>query len=291
MKYACIVLVILWFQNYDIKPNDDDEKNIPLQNVLYIPKLRHNLLSVPALNQDGKDVHFLRDGTVTMTDADATYDIGHSVGNLRYLSNFPEAYNTTNTTDDYQLWHYRLGHTGSHILNKISEYVIGLEKLKKSDNVTTKICEACIYAKSHRQPFPKKATNRAEMILERIHSDLCGPMPVQSPKGSRYILTFIDDASRYSYVYFLEKKNETFDTFVKFKTRVERETGKQLKTLRSDGGGEYVNREMEKYLTKNGIRHETTAAHTPEQNGVAERYNRTLLETIRSIMHAANIPK
>ena len=111
---------------------DDDKRNISLQNVLYIPKLRHNLLSVPALNQDGKDVHFLRDGTVTMTDANTTYDIGHSVGNLRYLSDSPEAYNTTSTTEgDYHLWHYRLGHPGSHILDKISEYVIGLEKTQE----------------------------------------------------------------------------------------------------------------------------------------------------------------
>ena len=271
--------------------DDDDEKNISLQNVLYIPKLRHNLLSVPALNQDGKDIHFLRDGMVTMTDANTTYDIGHSVGNLRYLSNSPEAYNTTSTTkeDDYHLWHHRLGHPGSHILDKISDYVIGLDKLKKSDNMT-KVCEACVYAKSHRQPFPKMSTNRAEVILERIHSDLCGPMPVESLKGSRYILTFIDDASRYAHVYFLEKKSETFDTFVKFKTRVERETGNQLKVLRSDGGGEYISKVMEEYFTKNGIRHETTAAYSPEQNGVAERYNRTLLECTRALMHSAGIP-
>jgi len=115
-------------------------------------------------------------------------------------------------------------------------------------------------------------------------------MAIPSLSGSRYLLTFIDDTSRYAEVYFLKNKSDTFGTFRNYRTMIEKQLGRKIKVLRSDGGGEYVNREMQEYLTKNGIRCETTVADTPQQNGVSERYNRTLLETVRALMHSAGIP-
>ena len=267
-----------------------DGKNTLLSDVLYIPKLSRNLLSVTALTKEGNDVHFLHNGTVSVTDnSNSSYEIGHAVGDLFHLTATQGAYLTTEKQDPYVLWHHRFGHPGRHILESISEHVIGISgDLKKSDS---KLCEGCTYAKSHRQPFPKSSKNRAVNILERIHSDICGPMPTPSLKGSRYILTFIDDLSRFAHVYFLQQKSDTFKTFVDYRTLVERQTGNPIKILRSDGGGEYINNEMREYLGKHGIHHETTAAHTPEQNGVSERYNRTLVESIRAIMHSAEIPE
>jgi transposase InsO family protein len=267
-----------------------DNLAMRLQNALYVPKLNHNLLSVRALNKEGHDVVFRRNGSVVLTDNDSSssYTIGHAIGNLYYVT--PEAIQSNlaaSTEDPYTIWHHRLGHPHAKVLQSISKYVTGIDNLTPS----TKLCEGCILAKSHRLPFPKAAENRANDILDRIHSDLCGPMPIPSLIGSRYVLTLIDDTSRFAHVYFLAHKNETFETFCRYRALVEKQTGKPIKCLRSDGGGEYVNQEMREYLSRNGIRHETTTADTPQQNGVAERYNRTLLETVRALMLSAGIPK
>lgn len=261
-----------------------------LHDVLHVPRLKHNLVSVPALTKDGNRVVFEPDGTVTLTDNDKnSYEIGYKVGDLYHLLTSREAYLTAvkQGEDLFTIWHHRLGHPGINILQTISKYVDGVGDLIPPSSA--KICEGCAHAKSHRLPFPKTAENRAKQVLERVHSDLCGPLP-PSLIGSRYIVTFIDDASRYAHLYFVEHKNDTFGIFQQFQALVERQTGQSIKILRSDGGGEYVNHEMRNYLLKHGIHHETTTANTPQQNGVAERYNRTLQDTIRAIMHAAGMP-
>ena len=98
--------------------------------------------------------------------------------------------------------------------------------------------------------------------------------------GARYILIFIDDVTQFVMVYSLINKSDTFEHFVKYKTFTKKQTGKSLKILHSDGGGEYINTDMHEYLSIHGIHHETTVAETPEQNRVAEQYNRSLLESI-----------
>ena len=115
-------------------------------------------------------------------------------------------------------------------------------------------------------------------------------MPTPSNSGARYILTFIDDATRFATVYFINNKSDTFDQFVDHLIYVENQSSKNLKILRSDGGGEYINSNMHIYLAERGIRHETTMAETPQQNGLAERYNQTLLESIRAIKLSAGVP-
>src|SRR5271163_724635 len=151
-----------------------------------------------------------------------------------------------------------------------------------------KVCTGCACAKSHRQPFGSTISRSSE-ILGRIHTDLCGPMLTPSISGARYILTFIDDTTRFATVYFINNKSDTFDQFVDHLTYVENQSSKKLKILRSDGGGEYINTDMYNYLAERGIHHETTVAEMPQQNGVAERYNRTLLESIRVIKLSAGV--
>src|SRR5208282_230217 len=158
----------------------------------------------------------------------------------------------------------------------IPKYVNGIDRAKLTP-IDEQKCTACIQAKATRLPFGT-ANNRASATLERVHSDLCGPMLIPSISGARYVLTFINDYSRYATVYFLTNKSDTFDHFLKFKALQERQTGNKLKILCSDGGGEYLSNEFRDHLADNGICHETTVADTPQQNGVAERYNRTQLE-------------
>lgn len=118
-------------------------------------------------------------------------------------------------------------------------------------------------------------------------------MEVQSLGGSRYYLTFTDDKSRRIFVYFLEEKSaqNVYEAFENFRCMAERHTGKKLKTIRTDNGKEFTNRKLEDHLKRLGIRHQTTADYTPEQNGLAERVNRTIVERARCMLFEANLPK
>ncbi|RVW20652.1 Retrovirus-related Pol polyprotein from transposon TNT 1-94 [Vitis vinifera] len=136
----------------------------------------------------------------------------------------------------------------------------------------------------------KMLTPKAEK-LELVHTDLWGPSPVASLGGSRYYITFIDDSSRKVWVYFLKNKSDVFVTFKKWKAMVETETGLKVKCLRSDNGGEYIDGGFSKYCAAQGIRMEKTIPGTPQQNGVAERMNRTLNERARSMRLHAGLPK
>lgn len=124
-----------------------------------------------------------------------------------------------------------------------------------------------------------------------MHSDVCGPMHEGSIGGSRYFLTFIDDFSRFVHVYFLKSKGEVFAKLQQFVAKVENQTGKKVKCLRSDNGGEYTSKEVERFLNAKGIVHERTVPYTPQQNGVSERMNRTLVESVRSMLCNAQLPK
>ena len=115
-------------------------------------------------------------------------------------------------------------------------------------------------------------------------------MSAESLGGAEYFLTFIDDNTRNVWVYPLKHKDEVFDRFLKWKALVERSSGRKLKVLRTDNGGEYTSTKFEDYLKAEGVRHERTVAKTPEQNGVAERLNRTLVETVRSMLIDSKLP-
>src|SRR5665213_3246318 len=173
-------------------------------------------------------------------------------------------------------------------MRSMMQHAIGLGNVRLTDPIND-VCPRYARAKLYRQPFGL-ASNRSSDKLGRVHTDLCGPMATQSISSARYLLTFIDDATHYATVYSIRNKSDTFDQFVNHLTYVENQSGEKLKILRSDGGGEYINTEMREYLAEKGIRHETMVAETPQQNGVAERYNWTIFESIRAIKLSAGIP-
>ena len=153
------------------------------------------------------------------------------------------------------------------------------------------VCESCLEGKMTTRPFKAKG-NRAKEVLELVHTDLCGPMNIQARGGYEYFITFIDDYSRYGYIYLLRRKSECFDKFKEYKALTEkRHLRKCIKSLRSDRGGEYLLGEFREYLSENGITSQLSAPGTPQQNGVAERRNRTLLESVRSMMSYSYLPK
>ena len=176
---------------------------------------------------------------------------------------------------DISLWHHCLGHLNfadvQHLISK--ELVVGIiiEDYTPSDP----ICEPCIAGKQHRV-VNKTATSRHTIPLSLIHSDLHGPLPVRTPEGYRYWVTFIGDATRLWIVSFLHEKSEAFVAFKSFKQFIENLTEKKIKCLRDDKGGEYMSKEFDNFLTEAGIFRQHTVQNEPHQNGVAERVNRTL---------------
>ena len=150
--------------------------------------------------------------------------------------------------------------------------------------------EPCLEGKHQRRKFPTDGGKQSGELLGLIHSDVCGKMNAKSLSGGEYFQTFIDDKSRYVWVYILKHKDDVFPCFLEWKALVERSTNQKLKALRTDNGGEYMSTEFQTYLKKERVRHELTVPKTPEQNGVAERMNRTLVEGVRAMLADARLP-
>jgi transposase InsO family protein len=135
-----------------------------------------------------------------------------------------------------------------------------------------------------KKPFPSN-NNRSKETLDLIHSDVYGFMPVKSLGGSLYYLIFIDDYSRKTWLYLLKTKDKVFSKFQEFKAEIENLTNNKIKTLRIDNGGEYTSKEFVSFCKSEGIRREVTVPHNPQQNGVAERKNRSIEETVKALLN------
>ncbi|PKU83306.1 Retrovirus-related Pol polyprotein from transposon TNT 1-94 [Dendrobium catenatum] len=151
------------------------------------------------------------------------------------------------------------------------------------------VCTSCNVIKSHRISFPKQAKH-VSTPFSLIHSDVWGPSPVSSLIGYLYYSVFIDDATRYCWVYLMHTKNETYLKFKQFLAMVTTQFKATIQTFRSDVGGEYTSHEFKNLLQTHDIQHQFSCPNTPQQNGVSERKHRHLLETTRTLLHAANLP-
>jgi len=149
-------------------------------------------------------------------------------------------------------------------------------------------CEGCVEGKIHRKPFKPVGEIHSTARLQLVHSDVCGPMSTESIGGKKYFVTFIDDYSRCCSVYFMKHKSEVLEKFKEFEEATTTDSKNRIRRLRTDNGGEYVSKEFEAYLRSKGILHEFTVPNSPQQNGVAERMNRTLA---RSMLSHAGMPK
>ena len=140
-----------------------------------------------------------------------------------------------------------------------------------------------------KRPFNAKG-KRAQKLLELVHSDVCGPMSIQARGGYEYFITFTDDYSRFGYVYLMKRESKAFEKFKEFKAEVKNQLGKRIKAIRSDRGGKYLLGYFKDYLTKHEIISQLTTPRTPQQNGVAEKRNRTLLDMVRSMLSYSTLP-
>ncbi|GJZ55754.1 retrovirus-related pol polyprotein from transposon TNT 1-94 [Tanacetum coccineum] len=165
-----------------------------------------------------------------------------------------------------------------------------IRDLKENDLLTYHLCSSCELGKAKRKSFHTKTTPSSKRRLQLLHMDLCGPMRVESFNGKKYVLVIVDDYSRYTWTHFLRSKDETPGVLIDFLTLVQRGLHAQVTTVRTDKGTEFLNKSLHAYFAKEGIRHETSTARTPEQNGVVERRNRTLVEAARTMLSAAKVP-
>ncbi|GFW48026.1 retrovirus-related Pol polyprotein from transposon TNT 1-94 [Trichonephila clavipes] len=145
-------------------------------------------------------------------------------------------------------------------------------------------------AKVQESVIQKTGAVRSKRPLELLHMDLCGPMPTESQGGNKYFLSIIDDYSRKVTVFPIRNKSDVFHTFIRFQKRAERFLSKKVIAVRTDGGLEFCNKDMDNFLTELGIKHEITNSYTPEMNGVAERFNLTALDGIKILLKSSEVP-
>ena len=255
-----------------------DGSSVILTGVRYMLGMSRNLISYGMLETSG--CHYIgKDLMVNFYKDDQRFLSGKYFQGLYYLQgtvlrgevNISKAEkNMTN------VWHSRLGHMS---LNNMSELVKRGYIIDK-DVKTLDFCEHCIIGKSHKQSFPK-AKHLTNGILEYVHSDLWGSHSTpDSLAGHKYFVTFIDDFSKKIWMYFLKTKYEVFSKFREWKVETEKKTDKKIKCLRTDNELEFCNRHFDEYYKQSGIKRHKTFIYTPQQNGVSERMNMTIMDKV-----------
>ncbi|GKB59070.1 retrovirus-related pol polyprotein from transposon TNT 1-94 [Tanacetum coccineum] len=222
----------------------------------------------------------------------------HMTGNLKLLSNFVEKFLDLEVTfrkstcyirdlkgNDLLtawLWHRCLSHLNFDTINFLLKYdiVIGLPKLKF---IKDHLCSSCELGKAKCKSFKTKTTPISKRRLQTLHMDLCGPMRVESFNSKKYMLVIVDDYSRYTWTHFLRSKDETPEVLINFLKLVQRGLHAQVRTVRTNKGTKFLNKTLHAYFAQEGIEHQTSTARTPEQNGIVERRNRTLVEAARTM--------
>ncbi|CAA7062683.1 unnamed protein product [Microthlaspi erraticum] len=263
--------------------------SVLLTNVRYIPEMDRNLLSLGTFEKAGYKFES-EDGVLSIKAGSQTLLTGKRFDTLYLLKWKPvteESLAVERRQDDTVLWHRRLGHMSQKNMNIMLRKGL-LDKRKVSVFET---CEDCIYGRAKRVGF-NIAQHDSKEKLEYVHSDLWGAPSVPLSLGNcQYFISFIDDYSRKVWVYFLKTKDEAFEKFVEWVSLVENQCEKKVKTLRTDNGLEFCNKMFDGFCESRGIQRHHTCAYTPQQNGVAERMNRTLMEKVRTMLSDSGLPK
>ncbi|KAI4370868.1 hypothetical protein MLD38_019168 [Melastoma candidum] len=263
----------------------------PLFGVYYIPKLTANIISLGQLDEDDHGVR-IKKGILQIWDQRSRLlvMVKRSASRLYFLDiDFAQPVClAARCTEVAWQWHARFGHLGFQSLRALSKggMVRGLPPI---DHVE-QICDSCLAGKQRRRPFPMSSKYRASHLLELVHADLCGPITPETPGGKRSFLLVVDDKSRYMWVVLLASKDQAASAIIQLQARIEAEAGKKMGTLRTDRGGEFTARAFADYCAEQGIDRHLTAPYTPQQNGVVERRNQTVLGMARSMLKAKGMP-
>ncbi|CAN0918339.1 Retrovirus-related Pol polyprotein from transposon TNT 1-94, partial [Linum grandiflorum] len=272
----------------------ESESGIKLTKVHLVNGLKHNLLSISQICREGYNVAFDSDICYIKKIGDENIAIyGYKRGNIYHINldsnDHLDQLCLISVKGDLQLaWHRKLGHVSQSILARLGNLRIvrGLPKLNYSKEFC---CDACAKGKHARSSFKSKNDITTNRILELVHLDLFGHTNIQSLGGKSFAFVLVDDFSRYTWVYFLSSKDETFRKFRNFVKEVQNEKQSSIGKIRSDNGGEFISQEFSMFCEDLGIIHEFSVARTPQQNGVVERKNRTLVEIARSMLNDFSI--
>ncbi|GJR65437.1 retrovirus-related pol polyprotein from transposon TNT 1-94, partial [Tanacetum coccineum] len=269
--------------------------NIIISRVYYVEGLGHNLFSVGQFCDSDLEVAFRKhtcfvrnlEGVDLLSGSRETNLYTLSIGDMMTSSLICLLSKALKT--ESWLWHRRLSHLNFGAINYLAKngLVRGLPKLKfEKDH----LCSACAMGKSKKQSHKPKSKDTNQEKLYLLHMDLCGPMRVTSINGKKYILVIVDDYSRFTWVKFLASKDEAPDFIIKFLKMIQVRLNAPVRNIRTDNGTEFVNQTLRSYYESVGISHETSVARSPQQNGVVERQNRTLVEAARTMLIYAKAP-
>ncbi|GJU22761.1 retrovirus-related pol polyprotein from transposon TNT 1-94 [Tanacetum coccineum] len=269
--------------------------NVTISRVYYVEGLGHNLFSVGQFCDSNLEVAFRQhtcfirnlEGVDLLTGSrgDNLYTL--SLGNM--MASSPICLLSKASKTKSWLWHRRLSHLNFGAINHLARHglVRGLPKLKfEKDH----LCSACALGKSSKKPHKPKSEDTNQEKLYLLHMDLCGPMRVASVNGKKYILVIVDDYSRFTWVKCLRSKDEAPAFIINFLKMIQVRLKETVRRIRTDNGTEFVNQTLREYYEKVGISHETSVARSPQQNGVVERQNRTLIEAARTMLIYAKAP-
>ncbi|KAL0744719.1 hypothetical protein Bca101_101224 [Brassica carinata] len=253
----------------------------------YMPEFTSNLLSVKKCTNDLQCNVIFSPNDVKFQDIESSRLIGKGVTKgdlymLEELTSVPDyscSFTSASLLNKNALWHARVGHPHVKALNLMVPGVV----------FENKDCEACILGKHCRTVF-QKSTTVYDNCFDLIHSDVW-TAPCLSRDSYKYFVTFIDEKSKYTWLTLIQTKDRVLEAFRNFQTYVTNHYHAKIKILRSDNGGEYTSHAFKQHLSQHGILHQTSCPYTPQQNGVAERKNRHLMEVARSLMFQSNVPK
>jgi len=262
-----------------------------LAGVYYIPRLTTNIVSLGQLDEDEYKV-LIEHGVLRIWDQQRLLlaKVPRSGSRLYMLTleiDRPVCLAAQCSEVAWQ-WHARYGHLSFQGLRELSkgQMVRGLPQIDHIEQ----ICDSCMAGKQRRRPFPAASNYRAKKLLDLVHADLCGPVTPETPGGKRLFLLVVDDKSRYMWLVLLSSKDQAADAIVRLQARAEAEAGRKLGTLRTDRGGEFTSRAFGEYCAMEGVQRHLTAPYTPQQNGVVERRNQTVLGMARSMLKAMRMP-
>lgn len=273
----------------------EDDTILELQEVLLCPEMSSNLLSVLRIQEKGYKVIFESNICEVFLNEYKVFSTRRCNNSFKLQSKILPATQSigfqAKSTDSIQLWHERFGHFNNNsLLRTVSkEHVEGIPSSITRD-APAENCKGCIAGKLTNTSFSSHSRISTTQELERIHSDVCGPLHPPSFQKSKFFVTFIDDWSRMLFAYPIRTKDQVSEKINHFINLVHNQKDKRMKKIRTDNGGEYINRSVQNTTERFGIVHEKSPPYTPQMNGVAERFNRTIVEMIRSMLHHNSSP-
>ncbi|GJY11113.1 putative ribonuclease H-like domain-containing protein, partial [Tanacetum coccineum] len=275
---------------------------LEFENVYFVKELKYNLFSVSQICDNKNSVLFTDSECIVLSRDFKLDDDRHVL--LRtprqqnmYVVDLKNIIPQKNLTcliakaskDESMLWHRRLGHLNFKTMNNlVRNNLVSGPPSKLFDNDHS--CVDCLKGKQHRASCKSKLVNSVSKPLHTLHMDLFGPTFISSLNHKWYCLVVTDGFSRFTWTFFLKTKDEIFRIFRDFITEIENLKDLKVKIIRCDNGGEFRNKDMDDFCSRKGIKREFSNARTPQQNGVAKRRNRTLIEAARTMLADAKFP-